>query len=691
MDFLRKLVSKKRKRFVTSEFNLDLSYITPRVIAMSFPASGMESMYRNKIEDVAKFLKQRHGNDYYVINVSSRKYDYSKFGDRVIDIVWPNHHPCEFLGFCRIILETCRILLSCGPDMVVVVHCLGGKGRTGSLINCLLWLTGLFESVVAANEYYLSKRQVNVTYASQVETLRHFALFFEKGLEVISPFQKRLRTIRVRSSDILFLGERIFKLKLYDFCKKNYLLYERCFGVELKPIKPSKKKEQEGRMRNMTQPIDEIKPLSRDEEGLDEDTIKKYLSERPDVDFGASGSIVRLPSMVGQKPPKLGLSRSQSDLEDSEDSADECLGTDKLQKNEDKDSRSSGPVKPQTFKEDRDLPVMKLKIPKKPKKPLVTKKFDDEPKKPEKRVYTVEIETENAAPLQTMDLLIRFKSDNLTGFKSLFRLNVTLFTLEVTSQVVQRPMHSEIFWKNFRETNFVNLESLKYDELAIEEDHDPGHRYTNLNDGIRPKMDSKNNIKCMGLDLIREVEAEGKLTREIKAEIEAMHDLENFQQVSKGSNQNDKDPTNDPKFRNLDELQTTPQPSNFSKNKSPEVIDSNQLKPMEELKLPPQPKPRPKAWPRKPEFPNCQFTKTFKRDDLDAVDKYVPKDFEIELEFEYAISDPKIFENWVVEWRKVEKMRREVRQWLSEGGCIENRSKILLWGDENLVDVGKGK
>ncbi len=52
MNVLRKIVSGKRKRFVTKNYDLDITYITPRVMGMSFPASGFETMYRNKINDV---------------------------------------------------------------------------------------------------------------------------------------------------------------------------------------------------------------------------------------------------------------------------------------------------------------------------------------------------------------------------------------------------------------------------------------------------------------------------------------------------------------------------------------------------------------------------------------------------------------------------------------------------------------
>ena len=53
MDWLRKIVSGKRNRFRDDNYNLDITYITPRIIAMSFPASGLEIMYRNNMSDVS--------------------------------------------------------------------------------------------------------------------------------------------------------------------------------------------------------------------------------------------------------------------------------------------------------------------------------------------------------------------------------------------------------------------------------------------------------------------------------------------------------------------------------------------------------------------------------------------------------------------------------------------------------------
>ena len=52
MNFIREIVSGRKKRFTENGYNLDLTYVCNRIIAMSFPASGFESTYRNSIADV---------------------------------------------------------------------------------------------------------------------------------------------------------------------------------------------------------------------------------------------------------------------------------------------------------------------------------------------------------------------------------------------------------------------------------------------------------------------------------------------------------------------------------------------------------------------------------------------------------------------------------------------------------------
>ena len=58
---VRKLVSKKKKRFKSEGFDLDLSYITPQIVAMGFPSAGAETLYRNPMNMVEAFFEMNHG------------------------------------------------------------------------------------------------------------------------------------------------------------------------------------------------------------------------------------------------------------------------------------------------------------------------------------------------------------------------------------------------------------------------------------------------------------------------------------------------------------------------------------------------------------------------------------------------------------------------------------------------------
>ena len=200
MELLRTLVSGKKKRFKEDGFNLDLSYITPRLIAMSIPAEGLTSIYRNPLESVSKLLNERHHDKFKIFNLSGIPYDYAKFGGRVIDRPWPDHYPPPI----KLLFEVCKEMhewLIADNANVVAVNCRAGKGRTGTVLCCYLIYSGRINTASEALKYYKLKRFTRgggVTQPSQVR----YVYYFEKILkgEVKGPLLVRLSKITLRTA-----------------------------------------------------------------------------------------------------------------------------------------------------------------------------------------------------------------------------------------------------------------------------------------------------------------------------------------------------------------------------------------------------------------------------------------------------------------------------------------------------------
>jgi len=61
MNTIREIFSvNKTNRFKNENYNLDLTYITTRIIAMALPGEGFKSIYKNHIQTVAQFFEEHH-------------------------------------------------------------------------------------------------------------------------------------------------------------------------------------------------------------------------------------------------------------------------------------------------------------------------------------------------------------------------------------------------------------------------------------------------------------------------------------------------------------------------------------------------------------------------------------------------------------------------------------------------------
>ncbi|KAK8797067.1 hypothetical protein WA158_004277 [Blastocystis sp. Blastoise] len=178
-SLLRSLVSKSKKRYQDKQFDLDLSYITPRIIAMGYPSSNMEGLYRNKLSDVVNFFNTRHAHHYKLYNLcieTVRHYDPEVFDNRVVGYPFLDHNAPPL----QMMLDCCQDIhrfLNNDPNNIVAVHCKAGKGRTGVMISSYLYYSHQMKDIDSSLAFYADQRTFNkkgVTIPSQIRFVHYF-------------------------------------------------------------------------------------------------------------------------------------------------------------------------------------------------------------------------------------------------------------------------------------------------------------------------------------------------------------------------------------------------------------------------------------------------------------------------------------------------------------------------------------
>nr|XP_039265693.1 phosphatidylinositol 3,4,5-trisphosphate 3-phosphatase TPTE2-like [Styela clava] len=154
----RRTISQNKRRYQKDGFDLDLTYVTDRMIAMSFPSSGTTSVFRNPIEEVSRFMKTKHPGNYKLYNLcSERSYDPMWFEGRVSRILIDDHNVPKLDDIMKFIRDA-KEWTSENDERIIVTHCKGGKGRTGTIVCCWLLEEGRFDSAREALAYFGERR-----------------------------------------------------------------------------------------------------------------------------------------------------------------------------------------------------------------------------------------------------------------------------------------------------------------------------------------------------------------------------------------------------------------------------------------------------------------------------------------------------------------------------------------------------
>ena len=173
---IKSLVSKNKNRFCYDGYDLDLTYITTRIIAMGIPSTSIKGIYRNSMDKVQSFLNTRHPSQYKVFNLCKEK-EYSD------DLFFKQgYYPIEdheappinsIIPFCL----DAKAFLDEDENNIIAVHSKAGKGRAGTFICCLLMFMRVFKTADECLQYYGMMRMESgkgVTVPSQIRYVEYF-------------------------------------------------------------------------------------------------------------------------------------------------------------------------------------------------------------------------------------------------------------------------------------------------------------------------------------------------------------------------------------------------------------------------------------------------------------------------------------------------------------------------------------
>ncbi|XP_069792153.1 tensin-1-like isoform X2 [Narcine bancroftii] len=161
--------------------DLHLTYITERIISVSFPSGVEEQSYHSNLKEVAQMLTSKHGDNYLLFNLSQRRQDIQKLNPRVEDFGWPDLHAPPLDKICSI-CKAIDMWLNSDPQHVVVIHNKGNGGRTGVVTAAYMHYSNISASADQALDRFAMKKFYEDKISSVIQPSQRRYVHYFSGL-----------------------------------------------------------------------------------------------------------------------------------------------------------------------------------------------------------------------------------------------------------------------------------------------------------------------------------------------------------------------------------------------------------------------------------------------------------------------------------------------------------------------------
>ncbi|KAI9545105.1 hypothetical protein NQZ68_039377 [Dissostichus eleginoides] len=129
---------------------IDLTYITERIITIFCPPECPDEIYLQNLQEILLMLQSKHGHHYMIL-----------------DTGWVDHLAPD-LDQMVSVCSTMKTWLQTHPKHVLVLHCRGGKGRLGVLVASYIHFSNMSASADLSLDHFAMRRFYNDKLSAQM-------------------------------------------------------------------------------------------------------------------------------------------------------------------------------------------------------------------------------------------------------------------------------------------------------------------------------------------------------------------------------------------------------------------------------------------------------------------------------------------------------------------------------------------